>query len=137
MSQDNTYKVFDKGDFQIRLAYVNPEPLEIGSTQEPAMMIVGKRKSSKSAWIIMLESAWKYVDDRDEHSKYMIVASKKIARDFLGLGDDIKTSFRVAEAILLHIQDLLEMPPYVKPQEVAGTVEGKIGDTVISTEIYH
>jgi len=137
MSQDNTYKVFDKGDFQIRLAYVNPEPLEIGSQPDGAMMICGKRMSSKSSWIIMLESAWKYVDERGEHSKYMHVASAKIADEFLNLGTDISTRFRVAEAILEHIPDLLEMPPYVKPQEVAGTVEGKIGDTVISTEIYH
>ena len=135
MSEDTTFKVFDKGDFQIRLAYVNPQPLIVGSTTEPAMLVVGKRKTSKSAWVIMLEAAWKYVDDHDSHSNYMHMASAKIAEDFLHLGSDIKTRFKIAETILEHIPDLLAMPPYAKPLEVQGSVVGKIGDQVIETEV--
>lgn len=137
MSQDATYRVFDKGDFQIRLAYINPEPLIVGSSHDAAMIVAGKRLSSKSAWIIMLESAWKYVDDHQSHSKYMQMASHNIAKDFLNLGGDRHTAFRVAEAILEHIPDLLTMPPYIKPQVSAGHVEGKIDGHSISTEIYH
>jgi hypothetical protein len=137
MSQDTTYRVFDHGDFQVRLAYVNPEPLIVNSEASAAMMLVGKRNSSRSAWIIMLDSAWKYVDDNDSHSKYMQVASGKIASEFLNLGNDRMTAFRVAEAILEHIPDLLEMPPYQKPIEVVGSVEGMIGDQRIESEILH
>ena len=140
MSEDTTLKVFDKGDFQIRLAYINPNPLEIGSEPDNAM-VVARKRGGKSAWIIMLDSAWKYVDDAESphsgHSKYMMLASHKIATEFLMLGGEKATCFRVAEAILEHIPDLLEMPPYVKPVEVAGVVTGKIGDTVIESEILH
>ena len=70
------------GDFVIRLQYWNTDPNSPGSQYEPALVIARPRRvQSKAAWVLMLSSAWKYVDPEtdSQHSQYMMDASKKIA----------------------------------------------------------
>ena len=95
------------GDFDILFQYVN---------EEPALVVRAHRFLSvrKRAYVITLESAWKYVDDVESphsgHSKYMVHASAQIEK-MLGLGDDIATRYRIAEAIMDCLDDLVDMKP--------------------------
>ena len=110
------------GDFEILFQYVD---------EEPALLIRAHRFLSvrKRAWVITLESAWKYVDDVESphsgHSQYMVHASAKI-EEMLGLGDNVSTRFRIAEAIMDCIEDLLAM----KPMKVERERSAEIGGTV-------
>ena len=125
-------------DFLVRLQYVDPNPREIGSEHEPALVICRpKRSQVRSAWIIMLSSAWKYVDNEDTtHSKYMVMATERIC-DMLRLGQALETRFRVAEAIMESIEELINMPPYeAPPPETMGTIQGTIGEQKIEVEVH-
>jgi hypothetical protein len=137
MNRETIVREKDYREFVLRLQYVNPNPHEVGSEHEPAIVIARpKRTSVKSAWIIMLSSAWKYVDDHDSHSKYMVVASSRIA-EMLHLGAALDTRFKIAEAILETLEELINMPPWAgSNEEFAGHVEGNIGGETIDVEIH-
>lgn len=133
------------GEFDILFQYVD---------EEPALVIRANRFLSvrRRAYVIKLEAAWKYVDDafspHSGHSQYMIKASSVI-QEMLGLSDSVDTRFRIAEAILDCLEDLINMKPF-KPvdkqayADVTGTItigEEKFnvdvevdGDVVNSTE---
>ncbi len=111
------------GDFEILFQYVN---------EEPALVVRAHRFLSvrKRAWVITLESAWKYVDDvahpGSGHSEYMVHASAKIA-EMLGLGGDIHTRFRIAEGIQDCLEDLLNMKPMkVERPQSDGEITGSL-----------
>lgn len=115
------------GEFDILFQYVD---------EEPALVIRAHRflNIRRRAYVIMQESAWKYVDDafspHSGHSQYMIHASKVI-QEMLGLSDNVDTRFRIAEAILDCLEDLINMKPFKhidKPvyADVTGTMT--IGD---------
>jgi hypothetical protein len=137
MNRETIVREKNYNEFVLRLQYVNPNPEEIGSEHEPAIVIARpKRTSVRSAWIIMLSSAWKYVDDNDSHSKYMVVASAKIA-EMLHLSNHVQTRFKIAEAILETLEELINMPPWAGSNEAfAGHVEGNIGGQTIDVEIH-
>jgi len=125
----------DYGDFVIRMQYVNPNPNEFGSDYEPALVIARPRRiQSRSAWILMLSSAWKYVDpDTDtQHSDYMVESSKKIA-EMLNLQPS--QSFQIAEAILDSLEDLINMPPVFQPTTVVAEGTMTIGGKKESVEL--
>lgn len=126
------------GDFVLRLQYVNPNPHEIGSSHEPAIVIARpKRLQARSAWIIMLSSAWKYVSDgkTGNHSKYCQVASYEICK-MLGLPQSKMVAFQIAEAINDTLEELINMPPYDPPRaEPMGTIEGNIGSHKVQVEV--
>lgn len=110
------------GDFEILFQYVN---------EEPALVVRAHRFLSvrKRAYVITLESAWKYVDDVESphsgHSKYMVYASAQI-ESMLGLGDSISTRFRIAEAIMDCLEDLLAMKPMKIEKEQSVSVGGTV-----------
>ncbi len=114
------------GDFDILFQYVN---------EEPALVIRAHRFLAvrKRAYVITLESAWKYVDDVESpasgHSKYMVHASAQIEA-MLGLGDDIATRFRIAEAIMDCLEDLVAMKPMKIEEDHSAMVTGtmRVGD---------
>lgn len=137
MNRETIVREKNYNDFLLRLQYVNPNPHEIGSEHEPAIVICRpKRTSVKSAWIIMLSSAWKYVDDNDSHSKYMAVATDKITT-MLHLSTSLESRFKVAEAILETLEELINMTPWEGTNdEFAGHVEGTIGEQKIDVEVH-
>jgi hypothetical protein len=118
------------GEFEILFQYVNEEPALV--VRAHRFLVVRKR-----AWVITLESAWKYVDDvahpGSGHSEYMVYASAKIA-EMLGLGDDVMTRFRIAEGIQDCLEDLLNMKPMkVERPKADGEISGSLdmgGDKV-------
>lgn len=122
------------GDFDILFQYVN---------EEPALVVRAHRFLAvrKRAYVITLESAWKYVDDVESphsgHSKYMVHASAQIEA-MLGLGDDIATRYRIAEAIMDCLEDLVAMKPMKIDDDQSGRVTGtmKIGDQVIDVDTF-
>lgn len=122
----------DYGEFVIRHQYVNPNPQDLSSDYEPALVIARpKRMGVKSAWIIMLGASWKYVDTEkgDTYSSYMVEATVRIA-DMLKLSRDAQSRFRIADAIMDNIEDLINMPPWaLVVDEFSGT--GGDGSAVI------
>lgn len=122
----------DYGEFVIRHQYVNPEPSDLRSSYEPALVIARpKRMGVKSAWIIMLGASWKYVDTEkgDTYSPYMVEATSRIA-DMLKLSQDPKSRFKIAEAIMENIEDLINMPPWALVED-AYTGTGDEGQAII------
>lgn len=122
----------DYGEFVIRHQYVNPEPADLSSSYEPALVIARpKRIGVKSAWIIMLGASWKYVDTEkgDTYSAYMVEATTRIAT-MLKLSQDQQSRFKIAEAIMENLEDLINMPPWaLVADEYSGT--GEDGQAII------
>jgi hypothetical protein len=122
----------DYGEFVIRHQYVNPSPKDLSSSYEPALVIARpKRMGIKSAWIIMLGASWKYVDTEndDTYSSYMVEATVRIA-DMLKLSQDIQSRFKIADAIMENLEDLINMPPWaLVADEYSGT--GDAGEHLI------
>lgn len=121
------------GDFDILFQYVN---------EEPALVVRAHRFLAvrRRAYVITMDSAWKYVDDVESphsgHSKYMVHASAKI-EEMLGLGDDIGTRFRIAEAIMDCLEDLLNMKPMKVEVDQSSRVTGvmRVGDQEIEVDV--
>lgn len=121
------------GDFDILFQYVN---------EEPALVIRAHRFLAvrKRAYVITLESAWKYVDDvvspHSGHSEYMVHASAQI-ESMLGLGDSIATRYRIAEAIMDCLEDLVAMKPMKidvdQSVRVTGTMQ--VGDQTFAVDV--
>lgn len=126
----------DHGDFVVRMSYVDPNPQEVGSDWEPAMVIARKRRyQNRSAHIIMLSAAYKYVSESEHrHSDYMHDMAPRIS-EMLGLGRSPITAFKIAEAIHSHLEELINMPPAFRPQTVVGHASGTIGDLKIESEV--
>lgn len=120
----------DHGEFEILFQYVD---------EEPAMVVRASRflSTRKRAWVITLDSAWKYVDNVESphsgHSTYMVNASAKI-QEMLSLGTDLNGRYRIAEAIMDSLEDLINMKPFNEADKLsAGDVTGKliVGEDVI------
>jgi hypothetical protein len=128
---DTIVREKDFNEFVLRLQYVNPSPNDPESEYEPAIVIARpKRASVRSAWIIMLSSAWKYVDDNDSHSNYMVMATEKITK-MLHLSQHIQTRYKVAEAILETLEELINMPPWaIVADAYTGSIQGNHGEVV-------
>lgn len=126
------------GDFVLRLQYVNTTPAELSADYQPAIVIARpKRIQSRSAWIIMLSSAFKYVDDpkRGGHSYYMQAATCQICK-MLGLSETREKAFEVAEAILDHLEDLINMPPVDWQPDPIADISANIEGTHIQATIH-
>ncbi len=121
------------GDFDILFQYVN---------EEPALVVRAHRFLAvrKRAYVITLESAWKYVDDvvspHSGHSEYMVHASAQIEA-MLGLGDDIATRYRIAEAIMDCLEDLVAMKPMKVEIDESVRVTGtmRVGDEEFPVDV--
>lgn len=121
------------GDFEILFQYVN---------EEPALVLRANRFLSvrKRAYVITLESAWKYVDDVESphsgHSTYMVHASAKI-EEMLGLGDNVSTRYRIAEAIMDCLEDLVAMKPMKVEEDQSSRVTGtmRVGDQEFAVDV--
>jgi hypothetical protein len=118
------------GDLEVVFTYADGEPL----------MLLRPRysKSSKVAFGIMLDAAWKYYDreaGETMHSVYAVAMSVKIAHD-LGMKADPRTRYRICEAILESIDELNAMPPFDGEAKVDADVEGtvRIGDETFTID---
>jgi hypothetical protein len=129
---DTIVREKDFNEFVLRLQYVNASPNDPESEYEPAIVIARpKRTSVRSAWIIMLGSAWKYVDDNDSHSPYMVMATEKIA-NMLHLSQHVDSRYKIAEAILETLEELINMPPWaIVADAYTGSIQGNHGEVVI------
>lgn len=91
-----------KGDVCASFQYVNGEP---------AMCLFPAVKRSRSGSFIICESAaYQYTDDF-----YLIRAATKAA-EIMGMDDTRQTIVRIADCILIWLDDLLMMPP--KPEDL-------------------
>lgn len=128
----------DYGDFVLRLQYVNTTAHELSSDYQPAIVIArAKRSSSRSAWVIMLSSAFKYVDDpkKGGHSYYMQAATCQICK-MLGLSETKMQAFKIAEAILDNLEDLINMPPVDWQPEPIADISATIDGTHIQATVH-
>jgi hypothetical protein len=131
-------KTRDYGNFVLRLQYVNTTPSELSSDYQPAIVVARpKRSQSRSAWIIMLSAAFKYVDDpkKGGHSYYMQAASCEICKR-LGLSETKMQAFKIAEAILDNLEDLINMPPVNWQPEPIADISANIDGTHIEATLH-
>ena len=129
--KETIHKTKDFGNFVLRLQYVNTKHSDMSADYEPAIVIARpKRSQSRSAWVIMRSSAFKYVDDphKGGHSYYMQAAAQQICH-MLGLSENKMQAFKIAEAILGALEELINMPPVDwQPDPIAdisATIDGK------------
>ena len=131
-------KTRDYGEFVIRQQYVDTKDSELSSDYQPALVICRpKRIQSRCAWIIMLSSAFKYVDDPQKggHSYYMQAASLQICK-MLGLSENREQAFKIAEAILGNLEDLINMPPVDFQPDPIADISANIDGTHIEATIH-
>jgi hypothetical protein len=91
----------------------------------------------RSAYIIMLGAAWKYVDDPKEggHSEHMVAATIKIAQ-MLKLSMDAQARFKIAEAIVENLEELINMPPWeLVEDQYSGSMTDASGEHKV--EVFH
>lgn len=109
----------------------------VGQDDEPCMAL--GNPINRSSYIIPLDSAYKYADSKTgEPTGYLVTASMQIAKA-LGLFPDKATCFRIAEAVVDNLPDLIEMPPKAvltakqmeKEIEKAGLVVNMNGEKLI------
>ena len=85
----------------------------------------------------MLSSAFKYVDDPQKggHSFYMQAASQQICK-MLGLSETKMQAFKIAEAILINLEDLINMPPVNWQPDPLADISANIAGTHIEATIH-
>ncbi|NIO38980.1 MAG: hypothetical protein GTO41_01520 [Burkholderiales bacterium] len=85
----------------------------------------------------MLSSAFKYVDDpkKGGHSLYMQHASYQICK-MLGLSETRMQAFKVAEAILENLEDLINMPPVNYEDDPIADIKAEIDGTKIEATLH-
>jgi hypothetical protein len=117
------------GDILVRFHYINLTPQEIGAEHEPAIFVTRPEWSgAHSAYVIPESTAHQWVSSGKQGgpSAHAIHESARIAR-MLGLTVDRRTVFRIVEAVLDCIPDLLDMPPWQPPQRVVGEFDANMG----------
>lgn len=127
------------GDFAVRLEYINPNPREIGSTHEPALLICRPPQSGvKSACVIMLNAAHQYVTEGTSGTPSLYaLAQAETFCNVLGLYPDKSTIFKLVTAIIDNLDDLYDMPPYEAPSKVVGEASLTVGGQTFTAEITH
>lgn len=107
------------GDIVVSYQWVN---------NEPAMILWPKfkRLATKGAYVIPLESAYKYSD-----VPYLVEASAKCA-EFIGMDATKFTINRIATIILEGLPDLIEMPP--EPTNMTKAQGEEIGEMLIKVD---
>ena len=136
--KETIYETRDYGEFVLRLQYVNTSTAELSADYQPAIVVCrAKRSQSRCAWIIMLSSAFKYVDDphKGGHSYYMQAASQQICK-MLGLSETKMQAFKIAEAILNNLEDLINMPPVNFQPEPMADISATIDGTHIEATVH-
>lgn len=93
--------------------------------EQPAMFLANTRNEGTS-YAIPLDHAHEY---SDEH--HLMLQSMTIA-DKLDMGTDRSTVYRIADAILNHLPDLVKMPP--KPPRPGNPQEEMARDGIVVTE---
>jgi hypothetical protein len=127
------------GDFSVRLEYINPNPREIGSRHEPALLICRPPQSgNKSACVIMLNAAHQYVENGQSGKPSMYALEQAIVFcKVLGLYPDKNTLFSLITAIIDNLDDLYDMPPYEAPTKVVGEAALTVNGQTYTAEITH
>ena len=104
-----------KGDICASFQYVNGEP---SMCLFPAI-----RKSREGAFVICESAAHQYVDER------YLMKQAMAAAEVMGMDMTGQTVFRIADAILLWMDDLLMMPPEPAGLDGKQTAIGEIDVT--------
>lgn len=121
-------KVKRYGEFKVWIQY-------FGEDDRPAICIartgIGR---STGAWVIDDTMLPLYVDSDGTHSEYMQMAAPKIA-DHIGLYGSKSTAFKIAEAILLAIEDAVAFPPPIYDETPDTEVTLNVNGASITTEV--
>lgn len=122
------------GDFAIVFGYV-PDPNTPGAEQ-PAMAIVrNSRFRNHGAYVILLESAWKFnLTPAGNHSSHTESATR-VAAMMIGLEPTKMVRFKIAEAIIENLDELVSMPPVERPMKTVGEATVHVGSVKFSTDI--
>jgi hypothetical protein len=118
------WKVRLKGDVVVAFHYVNGEPAlvlykkpGVGTTNRPG------------AYIIPLESAYKYADAKSGLPTTYAIRQAVIAAEQIGFFPDSFTVTRIIDAIVDGLIDLIEMPP--EPQGMSQKQAEVVGEMIV------
>jgi hypothetical protein len=109
----NAHKIFYKGDITVSLQWVQ---LDVSDDPAPCMCIYRSNasrmmaKSNSGVYVIPQNTAYLYAGSKSgAPTQYLIEDTLEIAK-YLGFFPDKTTCFRIAEAIVDAIPDLIRMP---------------------------
>lgn len=102
------YKQYKKGDLIVEFKWVDEEPV----------MILYKRTlgANSPAYMIEMKDAHQYALSNGEASKSLVCELGMQAANALGCHNDRATAFRIIDAIVNFLPDLIKMPP--APKEI-------------------
>jgi len=101
----------DYRDFLIFLTYINPAPYNLDSEHEPALALCRRSGGVGRMYAIPLSAAANYVQANGSPTPEFIAAGFKIA-DTLGMSKDRKTVFKLLDAVVEFMPDLVDAPPW-------------------------
>lgn len=119
----NAYKTFKKGDVTVSLQWVQlndwdemPEPCMCLYRSNSSRLV---QKQSGGAYVIPQNKACMYVDSKTGQPTKSLIAGASSAAIHMGFYPDQMTCFRIADAIVEAIPDLLYMPDVPPPKQEA------------------
>lgn len=119
---EKAWKVYSKGDIVVSFQWVNGEPAMILYPKNP-------RNLNPGAFVIMLEVAFKYSDARSGAPSPYCMGQALKAAEVMGLFPDRFTLYRIVDAIMEGLLDLIEMPP--EPTGLNQQQTEEVGELVV------
>lgn len=120
-----------KGDLAIFFEWFDPATDEIGKG-EPAMMITRRDKlglsGNRGSATIMLDAAYKYADSRSGNPTRRLLKFSMDACVQLGLEPSKMNTYKIADAIVENLPDLLRMPPAPNPDKFTSRRAPSLGE---------
>jgi hypothetical protein len=114
------YRKHSKGDLAIFLEWYDPERDELG-VGEPCMVITRRDRfglsGNRGSAVIMLDAAHQYADSKTGAPTRHLVQFAKAACRELSLEPSRMNAFKIADAIVEWLPDLLRMPPAPNPDK--------------------
>lgn len=107
----NCHRKFMKGDLIVELKWVDGEPVMILYKE-----VLG---ANSPAFMIEMADAYKFAQSNGNATKHLVCELSAQAAKAIGSDNDKATAFRIIDAILNFMPELLMMPPEPKELEVA------------------
>lgn len=131
----NCHRKFQKGDLIVELKWVDGEPV----------MIIYKYVlgANSPAFMIEMQDAYQFAQSNGNATKKLVCELAAQAATAIGSDNDKATAFRIIDAIMNFMPELLMMPPEPKELEIAnrpstGNDELSIkvnGQTIVETAV--
>lgn len=121
-------------DFMVFFEWFDEETMEVGRG-EPTMVITRANRfalsGNRGSVLVPMGAAWKYADSKTGGPTRELVQFAAGACDELGLEPSKMNVFKVADAIVENVDELLRMPPEPSPDKFVSRKAKAIGEVTI------